>query len=240
MDLLTVGPSNLIRHEDIEAIIASEPEILDLVGQRLQLVADRDLKTRSIRPGRHIRDLVQMAKGKRLVILDTVNRAVTPAGINEADNSEMGPVVAVLEIVCRLTGAALLVVHHASKDAALNSRDDVGAVRGASALTDNARWVALMRAMSVEEAGKLGLNDPGARQGFIRLGVPKCNLARLWHRWLVRGEGGLLRGDHDWHQRLKEMEGEQPVSARDDKRPTDAIGLAAALGRPGATIGRRL
>lgn len=60
------------------------------------------------------------AKPVRLIIADTLARM--SAGANENSGEDMGPVMARFDRVAQSTGAALLVIHHAGKDAAKGAR----------------------------------------------------------------------------------------------------------------------
>lgn len=77
----------------------------------------------------------------RLVVFDTLSR-FGPSEV-EVENGIAAAFIAHLERYTRLLGnPAVLYVHHIRK----NGGSDVEDVRGAAALTDNARWIATMRA----------------------------------------------------------------------------------------------
>lgn len=65
---------------------------------------------------------IESAKGQpvRLIIGDTLARM--SAGANENSGEDMGPVMARFDRVATATGAALMVIHHAGKDAAKGAR----------------------------------------------------------------------------------------------------------------------
>ena len=65
---------------------------------------------------------IEASRGKpvRLIIADTLARM--SAGANENSGEDMGPVMARFDRVAQSTGAALLVIHHAGKDAAKGAR----------------------------------------------------------------------------------------------------------------------
>ncbi len=67
-------------------------------------------------------DLIEAAKSvsARLIIVDTLARAM-PGG-NENDAADMGRMIAIFDRIREATGAHVLVVHHAGKDATLGSR----------------------------------------------------------------------------------------------------------------------
>lgn len=127
----------------------------------------------------------------RLLVLDTLNRCL--AGMNENDNAAMGRVVAEIERVIAPTGTAALVLHHTSKATALGGQGDAQqAARGASAITDNARWQMNLITMDPKEAESRGIG-PEERRQWVRAAVTKVNYAQAPDdRWLRRGPGGVL------------------------------------------------
>lgn len=113
--------------------------------------------------------LLKAARGKRLVIIDTLSRCHR---LDENDNGAMSELVARLEKVVRQTGAGLLYLHHTSKAAALAGQGNMAqAARGASSLTDNARWCGNLLKMTSEEAKTLKIPGGGTigeeRRGFF-------------------------------------------------------------------------
>jgi RecA-family ATPase len=127
----------------------------------------------------------------RLLVLDTLNRCL--AGINENDNAAMGRVVSEIERIITPTKTACLVLHHTTKATALQGQGDAQqAARGASAITDNARWQCNLITMSPEEADARGIGADERRQ-WVRAVVTKVNYAAApADRWLQRGLGGVL------------------------------------------------
>lgn len=84
------------------------------------------------------RRIIETCRGARLVVLDTLTR------FHEADensNTEMVQVIAAMERIARETGAAVVALHHIGKVAAGDKSTSAHAARGASAITDNMRWV---------------------------------------------------------------------------------------------------
>ncbi|MBM4109608.1 MAG: hypothetical protein FJ255_12505, partial [Phycisphaerae bacterium] len=107
----------------------------------------------------------------RLVILDPAARWMPPDA--ELDPKIATTFVEVLEAlaVCGLDGgpgAAVLVAHHANKQA-LRGDTDQGASRGTSALTDGVRWQANL--------DRVPLADGKPHPSRVRLRVVKCNYA---------------------------------------------------------------
>lgn len=128
----------------------------------------------------------------RLIIFDTLNRCL--AGISENDNAAMGLVVSTIEKLLTASGAAALVLHHVSKNAALDGRGaEQQAARGAGALTDNARWQMNLVGMTEEDAEARGIED---RTRWVQAVHAKCNYGQKMHPiWFSRGKGGVLAFD---------------------------------------------
>lgn len=72
----------------------------------------------------------------QLCIIDTFS-AINP--FDENSNSDMSRVIALLRKVARCTNCAILFIHHTNKNTDPSSGRQ--AARGASAITDNARWL---------------------------------------------------------------------------------------------------
>lgn len=134
--------------------------------------------------------LVKLCTGKRLLILDTLRRI---HNLDENNSGDMARVVDMLERVARLTGCAILFLHHTSKGAALSGDgDQQQASRGSSVLVDNIRFQMFMAGMSVEEANAWNIPDAD-RRFFVRAGMSKVNYgAKLIDLWLRRTDGGIL------------------------------------------------
>lgn len=123
-----------------------------------------------------------------LVILDPLSRFAGPD--TETDNAAATRFVQVIEGLTKAPGEpTVLFAHHNTKDARRNSvRDDTGA-RGASALSDGARWHAALTSESRPEGA--GADVP--RMAVFE--VVKVNGAAPLDAplWLARGENGELR-----------------------------------------------
>lgn len=154
---------------DIKAMVGTQPDIM----------SDQCLE-----------DIVRMAEGARLVVIDTLTRWHR---LDENKNGDMSRVLSRFEVICRETGAAVLFLHHIAKGMALDERQHVQqATRGASAITDNARWQGWMRGMSPCEAKTLGITD-GQRKSYVRFGGSKENYGQATaEAWLERKADGVL------------------------------------------------
>lgn len=129
----------------------------------------------------------------RLACIDTLNRCLS--GISENDNAAMGRIISEIEALISTTKAAGLILHHTSKATSLGGQGDhQQAARGASAITDNARFQMNLVGMTEGEAKARDIREDERKQ-FVRLSVPKCNYsAAIADRWLKREMGGVLRG----------------------------------------------
>lgn len=129
----------------------------------------------------------------RLVILDTLNRM--SGGIDENDNAAAGQLMNAVEWLNRVCDCSTLIVHHTNKNATLTGQgSEQQAARGASALTDNARWQLNLASMSRDEAAKNGI-DEEIRKQWVRMDFAKVNYGPpRAHKWMIRSEGGLLMG----------------------------------------------
>ncbi|MEY2342930.1 helicase RepA family protein [Acidithiobacillus sp. IBUN Pt1247-S3] len=91
-------------------------------------------------------EIIARYRGYRLIIVDTLSKAHS---YEENSNSEMSRLLVILDRIARDTGAGVLFLHHVAKNADGKSQH---AARGASAITDNARWAGYVQRLSVEDA----------------------------------------------------------------------------------------
>ena len=134
--------------------------------------------------------VLRVAEGARLVVLDTLTRWHRS---DENDNGAMSEILGILEGIAEKTGAAMLFLHHVSKGMAKDGRQgEQQASRGASSLTDNARWQAYMQGMCDEAAKDHGI-DPEQRGYYVAWGGNKENYGKkVGKSWLKREIGGVL------------------------------------------------
>ena len=140
--------------------------------------------------------LAQLATGSRLVIIDTLIRFA--GGRSENDNVEMAAMMSAVEMAVKATGSTFLLLHHVGKASARDGSagSDQTAVRGASSLTDNARWQANLQTMTVQEAEKRGIEEPDERRRWVSWEATKTNYGPpLPPVWLYRGPSGILVAD---------------------------------------------
>ena len=163
---------------DTATDISAHLEIVSLMGR----VVDLNQKVWS--------DAIKkMAKGKRLVILDTLRRFHCS---DENNGGEMTSLLGILESIAGDTGASILFLHHAGKGSVLNGGGDIQqASRGSSVLTDNVRGGQInLAGMTEADAKNYGITD---RASYVRAVQSKVNFGgRSLDKWLQRAEGGLL------------------------------------------------
>jgi RecA-family ATPase len=108
-----------------------------------------------------------------LIILETGSR-LTPT----EDNSGLSALVNGCELLGRLTGCVVLLVHHTGKEAGRNGASDLYTGRGGSALADNARAVMVLtsypRDRDARERLGVAVPEDMARRTLV-LSVPKLN-----------------------------------------------------------------
>lgn len=161
-------------------ILAERLEIVPLIGQAVDLMSDA-----------WAAGIERMAKGKRLVVIDTLRRFHSA---DENSAGDMARLLGIMERICGATGASILFLHHTAKGAALNGAgDQQQASRGSSVLVDNVRGGQYnLSGMTEGEARAHGI-DPGARRGYVRMVQAKANFgAPMPDMWLKRADGGIL------------------------------------------------
>lgn len=135
--------------------------------------------------------LKSAAKGRRLMLLDTLRRFHLE---DENASGPMAQVIGYMEAIAAETGCSILFLHHANKSTAtMGVGDQQQASRGSSVLVDNVRWQSYLSGMTQGEAKALGV-DIAQRGYFVRYGVSKVNYgAPFKERWFRRHEGGILK-----------------------------------------------
>lgn len=134
--------------------------------------------------------MLAVGSGRRLLVVDTLTRF---HGLDENDARDAKILMASLEKLAALSGAAVLYLHHVNKASAVNGLAGLQqAARGSSVLVDNARWLSFIASMTQEEAQDNGI-DEANRWQYARWNVSKQNYgAGGEDRWYKRGAGGLL------------------------------------------------
>ena len=172
------------RIQSISAFISGKPSFknLDLrscIGQQVDLMNDD-----------WYRQVLEVARGARLIILDTLTRF---HNLDENSAQDMKKLLGRLESLAQESGAALLYMHHTSKAAI---RDGFGstqqAARGSSVIVDNSRWVAYLAPMTPAEAREYGIAFKDMPL-YVRWNIAKQNYgASRPDQWYMRQAGGAL------------------------------------------------
>lgn len=171
----------------------------------------------------------------RLLVLDTFSRSL--GNLDENKSGDMAGALSTLETAARLGGGAVLYIHHASKAATADGSEQAHAARGASPLTDNARFAMVMRRLTEADSGDplLGcralvvddanggknlkdrdrMDAPPRWKSYVKASFPKMNYrgAGDGSVHFRRGENGVLL-----HAKLREVVGgQQPQSSSERK-----------------------
>lgn len=168
--------------------VASRLSVVPVVGSLFDIADPQSLDI-----------IIELCSDARLLVIDTLSRVHR---LDENSNSDMARLVARLEYIAASTGAAVLYLHHVSKGSQwVGQTDSQAAVRGASALVDNARWVGSLSVMSESEASRYaapGERSPvgdARRKRFVRFATSKQNYGPAEGaglKWYERGDGGVL------------------------------------------------
>lgn len=111
--------------------------------------------------------------GLDLIVVDPL--AQFGGGDFEKDNGEASKLMRQFQRLTSVKGEpTVLLVHHSSKDASRGKGKLSHAVRGASALKDNSRWVGILRRIQESESGDTYLVDDQGRT-VVELVVAKSN-----------------------------------------------------------------
>lgn len=173
----------------------------------------------------------------KLVVLDPASRF---NGGNENANEDATVFIEAAERIREATGATVLIVHHAAKGHAKPGEGSasVDSIRGASALTDGARYAAMLRTLDPDRARHYGLHAEQAGQ-FARLDVVKNNYGEPWPgMWVKRLPGGLL-APASLKYRTAGKANEQAKAQRQYKKVSPAIeSVVSAAEQSGKPLSR--
>jgi RecA-family ATPase len=183
---------------DQEADLLSRSlHVKGLAGEDVAL-AQRPDKYGEIEDTQMFRDLLDSVRSQAidLIVVDPLSRFAAGLGI-DADNSAATRVIAGLERLAGETGATVLVASHSSK---ASRRDGTADVRGATSLSDSARWVAT-------------LVDCG--DGHVAFQQVKSNYSRPMPKAIIlqRDDRGRLSALSSDEQRAYEHEKEEQSKA---------------------------
>ncbi len=118
--------------------------------------------------------LLKIGEISRLIIIDTFRRL---HDADENDNGTMSEILKVLENICNRTGTSFLLLHHQNKNALNEKNDSQTAMRGASALVDNARLVINLNTLSEKEAKAYRIQEE-RRKEYVKVNYAKVNYAK--------------------------------------------------------------
>ncbi len=162
----------------------------------------------------------------RLIVIDTLSRTASPEA--ETDQDHAARFTELLEGLtdCNPEGfpqAVTIAIHHAGKGT--SNKQGAHQARGASALTDNARWVGTINDLPSDIGGRL--------RNWRRLDVAKVNHGpRIPLRYLRQREGEADGGVID--AMLQEEYDDEKKAADDEKKAAEG---AAADGTASGTMG---
>ncbi len=139
-------------------------------------------------------DLAASIAGLKLIVLDPLARLFSG---QENDNSQATHFCALVELLARETGAAVILAHHTSKASGSDKskpeeRLHQGAARGASGFVDAARWVLSMTSLTQAES-RSRFKDYASAHGHVAWKLTKCNWGPPGRiEFLRRTESGIL------------------------------------------------
>jgi RecA-family ATPase len=117
----------------------------------------------------------------RLLIIDPM---VKFHSLDENDNGQMSQFIDLMATVGQQCGVAAILTHHKAKGAATGSQ---GAVRGAGAIVNEARWLVSLRPLPASQARALDIADEDVWR-YLLASAPKVNsTAKLPDLLLERG-----------------------------------------------------
>lgn len=174
-------------HLDILEQLAAYIHIYPLAGKNAVLFNEKCEETVVFS---QIKEAAAEMTDLRLIIVDTLRRSHDG---DENSNSYMSALLRKFEALAASTGAAVLLLHHESKAGMNDSDAGASAVRGASAIVDNSRYVMRLKTMTPKQATKLKI-DEKKRRDFICATVEKSNYGPPQaEKWLERKTGGILQ-----------------------------------------------
>ena len=135
------------------------------------------------------KNLLELGETSRVIIIDTFRRL---HNLDENDNGAMSELLSVLENICNQTKTTILLLHHQNKSAINEKSNNQTAMRGASALVDNARLVINLNILSEKEAEKYSIQQE-RRKEYVKVNYTKVNYSKpLDDFFLARLIGGVL------------------------------------------------
>lgn len=134
-------------------------------------------------------EFAEAIRDYRLVIMDPMRMF---HDLGEGDGPGMDTLVRWLVTVAMANQQAILVVHHASQGAILNSREDHHAGRGATDFPAGCRGAWTLRGMSAEEAKSAKISEDARCDWRCLINSKASHRAEGGRVWMQRQGGGLL------------------------------------------------
>ncbi len=191
-----------------DELFFSDPEAQNLLRENMAVVSapGRDLRLfnddqRKAETAffQTVNEITQSIDGLRLLVIDPLSRF---HGENENDNSAGTFFISLLERIAQTTKAAVLCCHHVGKFVSSDSKGNFNldaamaqdAARGASGLTNGARWQCNLSGIPEKDAEKLlGIKNAKPDQ-YLALRVSKKNYGKPEPvHFLERGYAGILQ-----------------------------------------------
>lgn len=166
--------STLARNVDIVPLVGTAPSLLDASGDL------NDDAVASVRGA---------ARGARLLVIDPLRQ------FHAGDENNNGAVTTVIKAIAQIAHeerCTIIIVHHVSKAGAKDD-PDASMSRGASAITDNARWVLAITKISETRCQNEGLPEDAWR--YVAVRKVKANYVEIGAETIlsrIRGGGGVL------------------------------------------------
>jgi len=193
--------STRVMHQRLHALAQmAEQGLTNAVAHRLHLIGLRGHPPKLARSELHgditpnipaltaIADTLTTQDHPRLLILDPL---IQFHALDENDNGQMSQFIDVMAALGEQCGAAVILTHHEAKGAATGSQ---GAVRGAGAIVNEARWLVSLRSLTARQARALDIASEDVWR-YLLVSAPKVNsTAQLPELLLERdGQSGALR-----------------------------------------------
>jgi len=157
--------------------------VYGLYGKNFNLYKDAELQDKAYNI------LLKLGQKSRLIIVDTFRRL---HGEDENNNAKMSEILKILEEICNKTGTTILLLHHQNKTAILEKSNGQTAMRGASALVDNAKLLINMSVLSKDEAKELEIQEE-MRKNHVKVTFAKVNYSAIPNDiYLVKSLDGTL------------------------------------------------
>lgn len=211
--------ARLARHvADHDGIQISEDDdrlsLVALEGKRVPLLRQPDFAERSqgIAAVQDASAFKQAIAGYRAVFLDPLRMF---HDLNESDGTAMDQLVRMLVQIAIENNQVIIVIHHASQAAILDSRSDHHAGRGATDFVAGCRGVWTLRGLSKSERAGQNINP---NEWKVLSNSKSSHRAESGQILLRRNEGGVLRRD-DLAEASKPIKKERLPKKKNEMNP---------------------